>query len=182
MVGKPVTRVLHFLLLLVPKVWQAGRLGLLQSPGLCLTAWFWLRAGKGFGSLSERDLNPTVGLMVDAVWSSSTESFFSCVTNYIFFLLHSLYCLITIRWVMGAWVGKGSLGEIELSKYYHHTDPLSLTGRRLSFFFFCLMAKILPQSQRFTKYNKCQWGCDILAWGREKSDLSGKRIKKRRNF
>lgn len=27
----------------------------------------WLRAGKGFGSLSERDLNPTVGLMVDAV-------------------------------------------------------------------------------------------------------------------
>lgn len=120
----------------VPKVWQAGRLGLLQSPGLCLTAWFWLRAGKGSGSLSERDLNPTVGLMVDAVWSSSTESFFSCVTNYIFFLLHSLYCLITIRWVMGAWVGKGSLGEIELSKYYHHTDPLSLTGRRLSFFFF----------------------------------------------
>lgn len=65
--GKPVTRVLHFLLLLVPKLWQAGRLGLLQGPGLCLTAWFWLRAGKGFGSLSERDLNPTVGLMVDAV-------------------------------------------------------------------------------------------------------------------
>lgn len=133
MVGKPVTKVLCFLSLLVPKVWQTGRLRLLQSSGLCLTAWFWLRAGKGFGSLSERDLNPTVGLMVDAVWSGSSESFFPCVTNYIFFLLHSLYCLITIRWVMEAWVGKGNLDEIGLSKYYHPTAPLSLIATSLSF-------------------------------------------------
>lgn len=37
---------------------------------------------------------------------------------------------------------EGGLSEIDFSKYYHETDPLVVTGRRLCF---CLIVNALPQ-------------------------------------
>lgn len=75
----------------------------------------------------------------------------------------------------GAWVGKGSLGEMGLSKYYHHTAPLSLTGG-WAVVDFWLTAKVLPQ--RFTKYNLMGIYCNILAWDRGKVTYQEKGLKR----